>query len=103
MVWVITRLAAVLGDGLGRCFAIRAVPPALPARAVGGAHALLDDALEVLGDAVTLPGDRERREGAQTHGRQELRRDDDLARAIPVRVGGERHADGVADALLEEA
>src|SRR3990172_7860133 len=57
MVWVITRLAAVLGDGLGRCFAIRAVPPALPARAVGGAHVLLDDALEVLGDAVTLQRD----------------------------------------------
>ena len=43
-----------------------------------------------------------RRERAQPHRLQDLLRDDHLARAIAVGLGRERHANGVADAFLQQ-
>ena len=47
-------------------------------------------------------GRHHRGEGAQAHGLQDLLRHDHLARAIAARLGGERDADGVADAFLQQ-
>ena len=47
-------------------------------------------------------GGDQRHEGAETHGLQQFLRDLDLERAVAPRLRGERDADGVADALLQE-
>ena len=46
--------------------------------------------------------DDQRRERAQAHGLQDFLRDDDFARAVAVRLGRQRNADRVADALLQQ-
>ena len=51
------------------------------------------------GAAAARAGHHHRREGAQPHGLQDLLRHDHLARAVAARLGRERDADGVADAL----
>jgi len=52
--------------------------------------------------AATRAGDDHRRERAQAHRLQDFLRDDDLAGAVPFRLGSERDADRVADALLQQ-
>ena len=54
------------------------------------------------GAAAARTGGDHRRERAQAHGLQDFLRDDDLARAVAVRLGRERNADRVADAFLQQ-
>src|SRR5262245_55531292 len=73
MVWVI-GYAAVLRDGLRRLVVVRTLAPPRAAGAIGRAHVLFDDPLEVFGDALALERDRLRTVDVD-------RRDRTLARA----------------------
>jgi cysteine synthase len=73
----------------------------------GGRDPALDVARELLehrrgGAAAARAGGDERHEGAKAHRLQQLLGDLHLHRAVAARLGGERDADRVADALLQQ-
>src|SRR5215813_3593775 len=74
-------------------------------------HRVADEALDVAGEllerrrggaAATRAGRDQRHEHAEAHGLQDLLRDLHFERAVAARLGRERDADGVADALLQQ-
>ena len=74
-------------------------------------HLLAQEALDLFGQlleigaggaAATRASDHHRRERAQTHRLEQLLSDDDLAGPVSAGLGGERDANRVADALLQQ-
>src|SRR5262245_40594118 len=74
-------------------------------------HRVADELLDVAGEllergrggaAAARAGGHQRHEHAEAHGLQDLLRDLDLEGAVAARLGRERHADSVADALLQQ-